>query len=486
MQSTLDMMTRHATRLARLCAFVSLAPIAAGTSAAAHEGHADLVERLQPSVVSVFAVAERQNTTIQQQFRLPNNFPTNEFFERFFSQQFPQVNQEPVRKAGSGFIISDDGYIVTNHHVIEGASAISVLLFSEHSYDAELIGADRNTDIALLKIEADEPLQPVAFGDSDVVRVGESVIAIGNPRGLGFSVSSGIVSARNRVLRNAFEDFIQTDAAINMGNSGGPLFNMDGEVIGVNTAFLSDRPSSGSNTLGIGFSMASAVVADVVSQLKEFGTMNRGWLGVEIQNIRPGIADALGLDSMEGSFVVNVPDGPARDAGIKPGDVIVGYNGTGVEDVRSLIRMIAGTPVGSRASIELIREGKEIAFDVTLGRRGDAVDQIRPAVLTDDEVQESDLMGLKLIGISPGVRERYELNADKSGVLVLDVEQTSPAKSNGFLSGDIILEVDLDSVNSVQDIRKRIESVRETGRGSVLFRVERNNDRLFLTVPLEG
>ena len=254
---------------------------------------------------------------------------------------------------GSGFVISEDGFIVTNNHVIAHADEIRIEFFSGVELPAIIVGTDPNTDIAVLKVESDIPLPFVSFGDSDIMRVGDWVLAVGNPLGQGFSVSAGIVSARGRALSGSYDDFIQTDAAINRGNSGGPLFNMNGEVIGVNTAILS--PTGGS--IGIGFSMASNVVGRVVDQLQEFGETRRGWLGVRIQNVTDDVAEAIGLETVAGALVTDVPDGPGKEAGILAGDVIISFDGTDVEDTRELVRIVGYAPVGKAVRVVVFREG---------------------------------------------------------------------------------------------------------------------------------
>ncbi|MEL6701629.1 MAG: trypsin-like peptidase domain-containing protein, partial [Pseudomonadota bacterium] len=300
---------------------------------------ADLAESISPSVVNITTSTNIAGRTDQgPQGIVPEGSPFEDFF-REFEDRRNNGDGQPQRRSsalGSGFVISEDGYIVTNNHVIEGADEILIEFFSGDELPAELVGTDPNTDIALLKVEADGPLPFVPFGDSNTARVGDWVIAMGNPLGQGFSVSAGIVSARNRALSGTYDDYIQTDAAINRGNSGGPLFNMDGEVIGVNTAILS--PNGGS--IGIGFSMASNVVTRVVDQLQEFGETRRGWLGVRIQDVTPDMAEAMGLENAVGAAVTDVPDGPAKDAGMLTGDIIVRFDGREVEDTRGLVRIV--------------------------------------------------------------------------------------------------------------------------------------------------
>ena len=333
----------------------------------APESFADLAEQISPAVVNITTSAMVASSA-EDGPMVPEGSPFEEFFKDF--QERNGAPQEPRRSEalGSGFVISGDGYIVTNNHVIEGADEISIEFFSGEKLDAKLVGTDPKTDIALLKVQSDKPLPFVQFGNSDLMRVGDWVMAMGNPLGQGFSVSAGIVSARGRELQGTYDDFIQTDAAINRGNSGGPLFNMDGQVIGVNTAILS--PNGGS--IGIGFSMASNVVSKVVDQLKEFGTTRRGWLGVKIQDVTADVGEAMGLDVAAGALVTDVPDGPAKDAGMQAGDVITSFDGKEIGSARDLTRIVADSTVGAEVPVVVLRDGKSTDLTVKLGRREDA------------------------------------------------------------------------------------------------------------------
>ena len=359
---------------------VSLSQAAPTFARGAPESFADLAEQISPSVVNITT-----STTVAASTEpgptAPPGSPFEDFFKDFLDQQ--EQGQGPRRSEalGSGFVISADGYIVTNNHVIEGADEIEVEFFTGEKLPAKLVGTDLKTDIALLKVESKTPLSFVAFGDSDAMRVGDWVVAMGNPLGQGFSVSAGIVSARNRALSGTYDDFLQTDAAINRGNSGGPLFNMDGAVIGVNTAILS--PNGGS--IGIGFSMASNVVSQVVDQLREFGETRRGWLGVRIQDVTPDVAEAMGLASATGALVTDVPEGPATAAGVKAGDVITSFDGVTVSDTRELVRRVGNTAVGKAVEIMVFRDGKSIPLQLTLGRRELAEGEPRFVALSIEE-----------------------------------------------------------------------------------------------------
>ena len=310
------------------------------------DSFADLAERFSPAVVNIttstMVAGREQGSPI-----VPEGSPFEDFFRDF--QDRNRGDNAPRRSSalGSGFVISEDGYIVTNNHVIQGADEITIEFFTGEELDAELVGTDEKTDIALLKVTSETPLPYVSFGDSDLARVGDWVVAMGNPLGQGFSVSAGIVSARNRALSGTYDDYIR-------GNSGGPLFNLDGEVIGVNTAILS--PNGGS--IGIGFSMASNVVTGVVNQLKEFGETRRGWLGVRIQDVTEDMADALGLETASGALVSDVPEGPAMEAGMKAGDIITSFDGVEVADTRGLVRQVGATQVGKTVRVNVWRDGQ--------------------------------------------------------------------------------------------------------------------------------
>jgi len=372
---------------------------------------------------------------------------------------------------------------VTYNHVIEGADEVLIEFFSGDELPAEVVGTDPNTDIALLKVQSDEPLPFVSFGDSDTARVGDWVMAMGNPLGQGFSVSAGIVSARNRALSGTYDDYIQTDAAINRGNSGGPLFNMDGEVIGVNTAILS--PNGGS--IGIGFSMASNVVTRVVDQLQEYGETRRGWLGVRIQDVTEDVADALGLAEAKGALVSDVPEGPAMEAGMEAGDVIVSFDGREVEDTRGLVRQVGNTAVGKSVRVVMNRDGETQTLLVTLGRREDAESAVpasQPGPEEDETPQSMDLMGLTLSPLNNEIREQLELPESAEGLAVMDVDQTSEAFEKGLRAGDVITEAGQAQVVVLSDLEDRIAEARDAGRKSILLLVRRAGDPRFVALSI--
>jgi len=395
-----------------------------GHARGAPDSFADLAERLSPSVVNITTSTTVTGAANRALPQVPEGSPFGEMFRDFFDNG--QGGQGRPRKSsalGSGFVISADGFIVTNNHVIDKADEIVIEFFDGKELDAKLIGRDPKTDVALLKVEADEPLPFVGFGDSDIARVGDWVMAIGNPLGQGFSVSAGIISARNRTLRaGPYDDFIQTDAAINRGNSGGPLFNMAGEVIGVNTAIIS--PNGGS--IGLGFSMSSKVVNRVVKQLQEFGETRRGWLGVQIQDIDEDMAEALGLENVAGAMVSGVPAGPGADAGILAGDVILTFDGTDVEDTRGLVAAVGNAEVGKAVRVVVYRDGKTQTLLVTLGRRESAEKaEVVPAVATPEEPTETEEMGMKLVALTDEIREQLKLPEDVEGVAVVAVDEVN-------------------------------------------------------------
>jgi serine protease Do len=442
---------------------------------------ADLVDQIENSVVNI-TTATNVAASTRPELNVPDGSPFEDFFRDFMDRN--QSPNRPRRSSalGSGFVISADGYIVTNNHVIEGADEISIEFISGEELDATLIGRDPNTDIAVLKVEADGPLPFVPFGNSDTARVGDWVMAMGNPLGQGFSVSVGIVSARNRALQGSYDDYIQTDAAINRGNSGGPLFNMDGEVIGVNTAILS--PNGGS--IGIGFSMASNVVTGVVDQLLEFGETRRGWLGVRIQDMGEDEAEALGLTEASGALVTDVPEGPAMKAGIEAGDVIMTFDGKKVEDTRQLVRVVGATEVGKAVDVIVWRGGEEVTLSVTLGRREEAegaVPAVAPA--TPDEPVEKDVLGLTITGMTDELREQLGLGDDAVGLVVREVDETTQAFEKGLRAGDVITEAGQQKVNSVGDLEDRIAEATEAGRKSLLLLVRRAGEPRFVALSLD-
>ena len=435
---------------------------------------ADLVEQVGGAVVNI-TTTTKMATPIGPQGIVPEGSPFEDLFRG------PNNGQRGPRSAsalGAGFVISEDGYVVTNNHVIEGADEIEVEFINGDIFPAKIVGTDANIDIAVLKIDANKPFEYVAFGNSDVARVGDWVMAMGNPLGQGFSVSAGIISARNRELSGPYDDYIQTDAAINRGNSGGPLFNMDGEVIGVNTAIIS--PSGGS--IGLGFSMASNTVDPVVKQLKEYGEVRRGWLGVNIGSVNDEMAEALGLDEPTGAIIRDVFDGPAKDAGLKTMDVIVMFDGKEVADSGALVRIVGGTPVGSTVKTIVLRDGKRMRIDVVLGQRPEpnALAQgDKPA-----EPEQQGLLGMQLSEITPDMRSDMNLSDEVTGVLLLSVEADSPAAASGLAAGDVITDAAQNQVEEIADLVEQVENATDAGRESLLLLVRRDGEPRFVVLKL--
>ncbi len=440
---------------------------------------ADLAESVSPAVVNITT-----STTVAGGTgggpTLPEGSPFEDFFRDFFDRRQERDRPRRSQALGSGFVISQDGFIVTNNHVIEGADEINVEFFSGLELSARLIGTDPLTDLALLKVEHESPLPHVPWGSSESSRVGDWVIAVGNPLGQGFSVSAGIISAKGRALQGSYDDYIQTDAAINRGNSGGPLFNMDGEVIGVNTAILS--PTGGS--IGIGFAMSSEVAIRVVDQLREFGETKRGWLGVRIQDVTPEIAEAIGLDQPRGALVTDVPDGPAKAAGVQSGDVIVSFDGGRVSDTRDLVRRVGNADVGREVQLGVFREGEDLGLVVVLGRREEAEGGGATAPSAPATPSEADMLGLRLSTLTDTLREQYGVPAGTDGLAILDVDETSEAWTKGLRPGDIITEAGQRPVSDIPGFEERVAEARDAGRRSLLLLIRRAGEPRFVAITV--
>jgi len=458
---------------------------------------APLARQLLPAVVNISTsqnLQARNNRPDAPDFpQAPPGSPFEEFFRDFFNRNRPGGNgdrpelpQRPRRaqSLGSGFIVDTSGIVVTNNHVIDGADEINVILQDNTSIRAELLGTDPRTDIAVLRIKTDKPLHAVQFGDSDKLEVGDWVLAIGNPFGLGGSVTAGIVSARGRDIRQGlYDDFIQTDAAINRGNSGGPLFNMDGQVVGINTAIYS--PSGGS--IGIGFSIPANLAKNIVAQLQESGKVRRGWLGVNIQQVTDEIAESLGLHGGgRGALVARAQDdGPAAKAGIRNGDVILRFNGQEVKEMRHLPRIVADTPVGRQVPVVVWRDGKEQTITVTLG---ELPSEQQAAATPGPQQRPAELagLGLRVTGITPEVRDRFGLKPDQRGVVITEVAPDSPAAERELRPGDVITEVQQERVSTPQELQARIEQLRKQGRSTALLLIENQNGQRFVPLRLRG
>jgi serine protease Do len=478
------------TRLTATTTALALALALGGTASLAPpayafappESFADLAEQISPSVVNITTSAV-VSTPTEGMPSVPEGSPFEDFFRDFMDPNNPGGPGGPRRSEalGSGFVISADGFIVTNNHVIEGADEIEVEFFSGQRLPAKLVGKDPKTDIALLKVESAAPLPFVSFGNSDAMRVGDWVVAMGNPLGQGFSVSAGIVSARGRELSGTYDDFIQTDAAINRGNSGGPLFNMEGQVIGVNTAILS--PNGGS--IGIGFSMASNVVTKVVDQLKEFGETRRGWLGVRIQDVTPDVAEAMGLAVSAGALITDVPDGPAKAAGAQAGDVIVKFDGNDISDAGDLTRTVADSPVGNAVPVIVLREGVETTLMITLGRREEAEAETLPVAAEPEATREGEVLGMQLQVLTDEAVAELGLPVGSEGLLVMAVAPDSEAASKGLRQGDLITEAGQRPVATIKDLQDRVAEAKEAGRKSLLLLVRQQGNPRFVALAVE-
>ncbi len=431
---------------------------------------ADLVEILQPSVVNISTTSVvRQRGPFQRRPNSPfgGNDPFDDFFKKFFGGDSPQ--QEFKRQGlGSGFIMSKDGYVVTNNHVIDKASDVEIILQNGDKYEAKIVGKDPKTDLAVLKFEPDQEIQEVHFGDSDSLRIGDWVIAIGNPFGLGYTVTAGIVSAKGRSLGlGAYDDFIQTDASLNPGSSGGPLFNLKGEVVGVNTAIVARGQ-------GIGFAIPIDMAEFVIEQLKSGGKVVRGWLGVYVQKVTPEIASSFGLNEDEGALVSDLaPDSPAEKAGIIRGDVIVEYDGQKVNDVSDLTNMAAVTPPGTEVSVKVIQDGKTKNMKVKLEKFPDQEAQVK------DEVRKS--LGLTVRQLTPKIVKRFNIDHDE-GVIIADVDQGSVAGDAGLKPGDIILEINKKPINTLANYSAVLEDVKPGD--TALFLVKRGNNTIYAALRI--
>ena len=451
---------------------------------------ADLTERLLPSVVSIATVMRTAGRPgAQPQFPLPPDaFPPNSPFRDFFrdflerdpQQQSP--NRRPPRSfgGGSGFLIEADGYIVTNHHVVEDAAEIAVTLHDGKTYQAEVKGTDPKTDLALLKIEADEPLPVVEWGDSDAARMGNWVFAIGNPFGLSSTLTVGVISALARDIRSGpFDSYIQTDAAINRGNSGGPLFDLDGRVIGVNTSIYSP-PGGAGGSVGIGFAVPSAIAKTVVAQIRELGRTRRGWLGVQIQGVGEDIAESLRLEEPAGALVAVVfPDSPAAKAGVQPGDVLLKFDGKDIPTVRELPRMVAAAEVGGKIEVELWRNGKMEKVWVTLGELETAEAALASA---ETEPATGETLGLTLSSLTAEERSRRTIDEEVRGVVVTEIAPDSDAAAKGMQVGDVIVEVGRTPVRTPADAVEAVSRLEEEGRTSILLLVNREGNNLFVAL----
>lgn len=468
-------------------------PALAQTAPAA--GFADLVEKLSPAVVNISTTQKvksaqgRMGVPFQDMPNTPEMEPFREFFDRFGQQQMPGDQERDVYSLGSGVIIDAKGHVITNNHVIDSAQEITVTTTDNTKYKATIIGRDKKTDLALLKIESKKALPFVSLGDSDSMRVGDWVIAIGNPFGLGGSVTQGIISARQRSINaGPFDDFLQTDAPINRGNSGGPLFNLKGEVIGINTAIFS--PSGGS--VGIGFAIPTSLAKPVIEQLKEFGRTHRGWLGVKIQEVTEEAAESLGLPANKGALVLEVSKGsPAEKAGIVAGDVITAFNGKEITQMRFLPRMVAETKIGKSVPVTYWRKNASKTVEITLGELDEA-EETKDAKGGSDKPEKTKrsntetILGMDVTGLSDVIRQEMHIDdSQTNGIVVVGVTGGSEASKRGIRAGDVIIDVNNEPVKSAGDLRKAIESAAKAGRKFALIKIARGKEVAFITLPTE-
>jgi serine protease Do len=455
--------------------------LAAPSLAKGPESVSQLAEVLSPAVVNIGST--RHVPTGVPFPEGPEGTPLDDMLEDLNPNNGlgPEAMQE-ASNLGSGFIVSDDGFIVTNNHVVEAADEIIVYLTDGTRWPAKVVGSDDKVDLAVLKIEAGHKLPFVEFGDSDTAKVGDWVMAIGNPFGLGGSVTLGIVSARNRNIESGpYDQFIQTDAAINQGNSGGPLFDMDGKVVGINSAII----ARGGASLGIGFAIPGNLARPVISQLEEFGETRRGWLGVAIQGVTEEIASSLGLDSTNGAIAVTVTkDGPA-DGVVKEGDLILEFDGKPIREMRDLPFVVAETDVGKHVDVKVRRDGEELTLKITVGRleegeklmeaqaRQEAIGDIAP----EDDIADAtpptlyEIVGLEVGPIDDAAREKFSIDKDVRGVIITKVDPASDSSKQGLVEGLVISEVTQQPIASVEEFEAKVDAAKEAGRPSVLFKV---------------
>lgn len=453
------------------------------------ESLAPLAETVMDAVVNISAstngASEAPRTLPIPQ--LPPGSPLEDFFNDLIGPKGENAPKSPHKSnsLGSGFVIDPSGIVVTNNHVIGDADEITVIFNDGKKLKAEIIGKDQKVDIAVLRVKSDQPLKSVSFGDSDKAKIGDWVMAIGNPFGLGGSVSAGIVSARNRDIDDqSYGQYIQTDAAINKGNSGGPLFNMNGEVIGINTAILS--PTGGS--VGIGFAVPSSMAAPVVQQLREFGETRRGWLGVRIQPIDDQIAESLGLGEKRGALVAGVDDtGPSKAAGLEAGDVIVSFDGKAVKDSRDLPRLVGQTAVGKDVEVIALRKGKEMKFAVKLGRleEGEKVAKAKD-VPQSPTAKAKSVLGIEAEPLTDELRKKFSIKDGVKGLVITKVAPDSTAAEKRISAGDVIVEVQQQAVDTVEKFSARVEAVKKEGKKSILLMTANAQGEMrFVALPIE-
>jgi len=487
---------RHGAAAAALIAAVAVLS-AKPVAARGPENIADVAEQVIDAVVNI-STSQKVDSHISGLPDLPPGSPMEEFFDEFFKNRRggrgggdnAERGPRRVNSLGSGFIIDPSGLVVTNNHVIADADEINVILNDGTKLPAQLVGKDTKSDLALLRVKPEQPLKPVKFGDSDKLRLGEWVIAIGNPFSLGGTVTAGIVSARNRDIQSGpYDNYIQTDAAINRGNSGGPLFSLNGEVIGVNTAIIS--PSGGS--IGIGFAVPSNTAMPVIEQLRQFGETRRGWLGVRIQQVTDDIAESLSIKPARGALIAGVDDkGPAKPAGIAPGDVIVKFDGHDIKEMRDLPRVVADTPVGKDVDVVVVRKGKEETHQVKVGRLQDsekvASNDAKPDVQAEQKSTVQKTLGLELSSLNDDTRKKFKIRDGIKGVVITGVDSrvdtSQPDKR--LAPGDVIVEVQYEAVANPAAVQVRVDALKAQGKKvAVLLVSNGNGETRFVALNLQ-
>jgi len=482
---------RRSSFAAIAAAALALPALSTPVLARGPENIADVAEKVIDAVVNI-STSQKVDSRATPMPQLPPGSPFEEFFEEFFKNrrgqggdQTPNRTPRRVNSLGSGFVVDASGIVITNNHVIAEADEITVIFTDGSRLKAEVVGRDQKTDLAVLKVKPTKPLKAVAFGDSDKIRLGEWVIAIGNPFSLGGSVTAGIVSARNRDINSGpYDNYIQTDAAINRGNSGGPLFNLNGDVIGVNTAIIS--PSGGS--IGIGFAVPSKIVQAVTSQIQQFGEIRRGWLGVKIQQVTDEIAESLNIKPARGALVAGIDDkGPAKPAGIEAGDVIIKFDGKDIKEMRDLPRIVADTPVGRDVEVIVVRKGKEEKKTVKLGRLDEEVKPVKASVSPAPEeksvVQKS--LGLQLTNMTDEVRKKYKIKDSIKGVVITEVDAASVAADKRLVAGSVIVAIEQEQMTAPPDVQRKVDALKKAGKKTALLLVATaEGDMLFVALPI--
>lgn len=490
---------RHILRSSFLLALVLtvLSPLTA-QARSGPEGFADLAEKLLPAVVNISTTQTITQVDTFQTFDFP--FPEGSPFEEFFrdfkerhGKRLPQEEGEaPVLKhktnaLGSGFIIDPAGYIVTNQHVIQDAEEITIILQDNTNLPATVVGTDKKTDLAVLKIESKKALPALTFGDSDKARVGDWILAIGNPFGLGGTVTAGILSARARDINSGpYDDYLQTDAPINRGNSGGPMFNMNGEVIGVNTAIYS--PSGGS--IGIGFAIPSSMAKNVIDQLKATGSTKRGWIGVRIQSVTPEIAESLGLGAPRGALVSGITkDGPAAKANMEIGDIIVTYDGKPVSEMHRLPRYVADTEIGRAVPLVVVRKGKEVSLTITIAKLNAEDEDKEDTLLSNapppsQQADRVEALGIDVTPMTEALRRKFQIGKDISGVIIIKAPAGSLAAESGLQVGDVISEAGQKEVKTAKELSAITQTAKDAGK-PILLLVDRQGEIRFIAIKFE-